>query len=160
MSGSDEVLKNWERIKQEEKKAKSQEKASLLSGVPTALPALLRAYRVGQKVARVGFEFPNLQEAMKKVAEEWEEVQQELDKDPDAIDSEALTHELGDLLFSIVNVTRQLKLNPETALQTTTRRFQERFEFIETELKKTGRTTQEATLEEMDALWEQAKQQE
>lgn len=158
---ADEVLNNWEKIKQKEKadKAKGTEKVqSLLAGVPTSLPALMRAYRLGQKTARVGFEFPTLQEAFKKVGEELAEFKEHLPPtagEPE--NKEALSQELGDLFFSLVNVARQLKINPENALLNTARKFQERFAFIEEELGKEKKSFEEVTLEEMDALWEKAK---
>lgn len=155
VNGADDVLKNWEKIKQTEK----EEKKSVLSGVPRSLPALMRAYRIGQKASRVGFEFPNLKEVFRKVDEELSELKKEIPKSPDATDEEALFHEMGDLFFSLVNVARHLKINPEMALQETTRRFQGRFEFIESELKKQGKSFEKATLEEMDALWEKAKKE-
>jgi tetrapyrrole methylase family protein / MazG family protein len=155
VSGSDEVLKNWELIKKEEKKNKSKD-TSVLSGVPKNLPALMRAYRLGQKAARVGFEFPDLEEVFEKVTEELAELKEEI-FDKKVKDPETLTGELGDLLFSLVNLARHLDIKPEEALLKTTRKFQKRFEFIEAEIAKHGKTMREAKLDEMDALWNEAK---
>jgi MazG family protein len=160
VAGSDEVLKNWERIKLKEKKdkARTERAASVLSGIPSALPALMRSYRLGQKASRVGFEFPSLDDAFDKVSEELAELGEELKQNHSLGDNkEELTQEFGDLLFSLVNVARHLKINPENALLTTTRKFQKRFEFIEEELHKQGKSFDEVSLEEMDALWEKAK---
>lgn len=164
VSGSDEVLNNWEKIKikeKAEKEKRSKKKETILSGVPSTLPALMRSYRLGQKAARVGFEFPSTEECFAKVEEEVGELKTEIgklkgDKVPEER-QEGLAGELGDLLFSIVNLSRRLKLNPENALLTTARKFQERFTFIETELAKQGKSIEEASLEEMDTLWDKAK---
>jgi len=164
VADSDEVLNNWEKIKLKEKadKAKNGAKAeTTLSGVPVSLPALMRSYRLGQKASRVGFEFPSAEDCLNKIDEELSELKSEIlklkgDNLPES-KNEALAAELGDLLFSIVNVARRLKVNPENALLTTARKFQDRFTYIETELAKQGKTVEEASLEEMDTLWEQAK---
>lgn len=155
---SDEVLNNWEQIKLKEKADKADDKKSLLSGVPASLPALMRSYRLGQKAGRVGFEFPDLNTAFGKVQEELAEFKEQLPQkagEPD--NKEALSEELGDLLFSLVNVARLLKINPENALLNTARKFQQRFEFIEDNLREQGKDLANASLEEMDTLWDQAK---
>lgn len=164
VSDSDEVLNNWEKIKikeKAEKEKRSKKKETILSGVPNTLPALMRSYRLGQKAARVGFEFPNTEDCFAKVEEEIGELKTEIgklkgDKVPEE-KQEELAGELGDLLFSLVNLSRRLKLNPENALLTSARKFQDRFTYIETELTKQGKSIEAATLEEMDALWEEAK---
>jgi len=166
VANSDEVLNNWEKIKLKEKADKAKAvgahgRAPLLSGVPVSLPALMRSYRLGQKASRVGFEFPSTEDCLNKIDEELSELKSEIlklkgDNLPES-KNEALAAELGDLLFSIVNVARRLKVNPENALLTTARKFQDRFTFIETELAKQGKNVENASLKEMDILWEQAK---
>lgn len=159
VSDSDEVLSNWEKIKKKEKAKKDTAAGkSLLSGVPPSLPALLRSYRLGQKTARVGFDFPTLREAFEKVCEEVEELKEHLPEQAGEPDNkEALSEEVGDLLFSLVNVARQLKINPENALLSTARKFQKRFTYIEEKLQKRGKSLEDVSLEEMDALWDEAK---
>lgn len=149
VDGAGQVMKNWEDIKKAEKRDKGQDE-SALAGVPRSLPALLRAYRVGQKAAASGFDWPDLAGPAEKVDEEWKELR-------DAIasgDQVASAAELGDLLFAVVNVARKLGIEPELALRATVERFQARFRWVEQHLDKPLR---EATLAEMDALWEQAK---
>ncbi len=160
VDGSDEVLNNWEKIKQQEKAEKAKKSGkheSILSGVPTSLPALLRSYRLGSKAARVGFEFPSLADAMAKVAEEFAELKEELQQAPEKREQQRLSEEFGDLLFSLVNVARQLKVNPEEALLSTSRKFQKRFTYIEEKLSQQNKGFEESSLEEMDALWDEAK---
>ncbi|KAA3605042.1 MAG: nucleoside triphosphate pyrophosphohydrolase [Planctomycetota bacterium] len=149
VDGSGQVLRNWEAIKRREKEEKGDD-LSVLSGVPNSLPALLRAYRVGEKAANAGFDWPDLKGPAHKVEEEWQEFQEAVEKG----DRDAASRELGDLLFSIVNVARKLKLEPELALRGTIERFGRRFRYIEEQLQKPW---SEASLEEMDQLWEEAK---
>ena len=144
---ADQVLENWEAIKQKEK---GDAPRSVLAGVPTALPALLRAYRIGEKAARVGFEWPDREGPREKLTEELGE----LDAALDAGDQDAAEHELGDVLFSVVNLARHAKINPEMALRRTIDRFHARFSFIESEL---GERLREASLEEMESAWQRAK---
>jgi MazG family protein len=143
------VLKNWEAIKKEEKAAKGLDE-SALSGVPPSLPALLRAYRVGQKASNAGFDWPDLEGPEAKVDEEWMEFKEAVA----AGDKKAAEQELGDLLFAVVNLARKIKVEPELALRGTIERFSSRFRHIETHLDK---PLADATLEEMDVLWEAAK---
>lgn len=150
VSGSGEVLKNWEQIKQTEKK--DGEDKSALAGVPEALPALLRAYRTGEKAARVGFQWKDLEGPLEKVEEEFRELKEEI-KAPKP-DPERLESEFGDLLFALVTLSRHLKTNPEIALRKTTERFIARFRYVEEHL---GKPMKEAKLEEMEALWAKAK---
>lgn len=153
VDGSGEVLQNWEAIKLQEKKEKGEEE-SILSGVPTSLPALLRAYRVGQKASNAGFDWPDLQGPSAKVEEEWAEFQQTVESG----DKQRQTEEFGDLLFSMVNVARKLKIEPELALRGTIERFSHRFRQVEQTLAAQGKRPQDSSLEEMDRLWEQAKE--
>ena len=144
VADSEEVLKNWEKIKQVERAAKGVERT--LHGIPFALPALSRAMRVQDKAARVGFDWPSTDGPRQKIDEEL----RELDEAKNAA-------ELGDLLFAIVNWARKQGLDPEEALRASTRKFQSRFEFIEDRLAEKGQRPGGQSLEELDALWEQAK---
>jgi MazG family protein len=155
-STATEVLQNWEVIKAAERKdEKTDEPPSLLEGVSTKLPALIEAYQLTARAARVGFDWESAQHAMEKVEEEIGELKEMLAEHPDA--KEKLQEEIGDLLFVVANVARLLQIEPELALRAANRKFKQRFRYIELELHKRGRTLQESTLEEMDALWEQAK---
>jgi tetrapyrrole methylase family protein/MazG family protein len=145
-----EVLANWERLKQAERGGVTQ--ASALSGVPKALPALLRAQRLQDKAARVGFDWAETSQVLQKVEEELAEL-----KGATGQGSEAVEAELGDLLFSLVNLARFLNLNAEEALRKCIERFTRRFRHIETAIAERGRSLSESSLEEMDALWHEAK---
>ncbi len=150
VSGSKEVLQNWEQLKQKEKKDEADKSA--LSGVPASLPALLRAYRTKEKAARVGFEWKDLQGPIEKIDEEWKELRQEIEaktKSPERIEAE-----MGDLLFAIVSLSRNVEVNPEIALRKTVDKFASRFRYVE---EKIGKPLKDATLEEMTALWNEAK---
>lgn len=149
VAGSGEVLRNWEQIKKQEKQDKGSDE-SVLSGVPRSMPALLRAYRVGEKASNAGFDWPDLQGPSAKVEEEWGEFQEALASG----EKDRAQEELGDLLFAVVNVARKLKIEPELALRGTIERFSARFRHVEQNLAK---PLAEATLEEMDVLWEEAK---
>jgi len=147
----EQVNHNWEQIKQQERHAKSQR--SVLDDVPAALPALSRAAKLQKRAARVGFDWENWRDVLTKMREE----QQELEE---AIVSENRAHiedELGDLLFCCVNLARFLDVDPEKALRACNRKFERRFGFIERSLAEQGREPQQATLEEMEALWQLAK---
>lgn len=149
-----EVLFNWEQIKQTERRtAKGQ--TSLLDGVPRELPALLRAHRLQEKASRVGFDWKEAQEVFHKVEEELNELRAAMQGQA----VERVEAELGDLLFALVNLSRFLAVNPEEALRKTIARFIARFRYIEEELARRGRSMRQATLEEMDALWTEAKAQ-
>ena len=147
-----EVLKNWEQIKKQEKADRGEEK-SALSGVPSSLPALLRAYRVGQKAANSGFDWPDLQGPTAKVEEEWAELQEAIAGG----DKQRINDEMGDMLFALTNMARKLKIEPEMALRGTVERFTSRFNHVEQQL---GDKLGSATLEEMDVLWDEAKSKE
>lgn len=149
-----EVLSNWEQIKLREKAAARKEQVSALEGVPRHLPALLRAYRIQEKAAGVGFDFPEREQAWQKVEEELQEFHQ-LTQTGAA--PEKMEDELGDVLFALVNYARLLGLNPENALQRTNNKFIRRFRHIEARLAEQGRTPAEADLDEMDRYWEEAK---
>ena len=147
-----QVLENWEQIKLKEKDGNK----SVLSGVPEALPSLIKAYRIQDKARNVGFDWEDRQDVWKKVHEELEELEAELAKD----DKENSTKELGDFLFSVINAARLYKLNPDNALEMTNRKFIDRFNYIEAHSIKIGKPLKDMTLEEMDRLWEEAKQKE
>lgn len=148
-----EALQQWAAIKAEERAATPDAaRKSALSGVPRELPALLRALRVGEKAARVGFDWPDLGGPMAKIDEELSELRDEIEASP--LDRERVREELGDLLFSITNLARHLGEDPETALRQTIERFSARFRSLETEL---GPNLASASLEEMEAAWTRAK---
>lgn len=143
------AIANWEKIKLEEKKSGE----SLLSGIPLQLPALLRAYRLGAKVSRVGFDWKHFEEVLAKVEEELLELHQEIKKQ----DVEKTEEEFGDLLFSLAQCARFLHINPEEALRKSSLKFQKRFEWMEAKLCEEKRRITEASPEELEALWKQAK---
>ncbi len=148
------VLDNWERIKINEKGRTKKDNESVLNGVPKALPALLKAYRLQEKTARFGFDWENPLPVLDKIVEETNEVRQSL-KRGRKIEQE---DELGDLLFALVNLARHLKIDPERALERTNRKFTRRFNYIEKNLPKQGKTLADATLADMDPLWDEAKE--
>jgi len=148
-----EVLFNWEEIKRRERKAATG-KASALDGVPRELPALLRAHRLQEKASRVGFDWKEAEEVSRKVEEELGELQAAMrQRQPERMEAE-----LGDLLFALVNLSRFIAVNPEEALRKTIARFIARFRYIEEALARQGVLLRDATLEQMDALWDEAKQ--
>jgi MazG family protein len=146
----------WEEQKRRERSA-DPSSAGVLADVPVGLPALTRANKLGKRAAQVGFEWPDVGGALDKVAEEIDELRREIAVGADA---DGVESEVGDLLFTIVNVARYLKVDPENALRRTNAKFQRRFEYIERRLRGQGRSIEAATLTEMDALWEEGKQQE
>lgn len=148
VSGSDEVLENWENLKMKEKDRKS-----ILSGVPRPLPALLRAERMQEKVSAVGFDWDHSDKAWDKVSEEIEEFRETIDQ----MDDLERQKEFGDVLFALVNAGRFYGLHPEDCLRMTNDKFQNRFQYIESELKKRGKSFKESNLEEMDEIWESSK---
>ncbi len=146
-----EVKAQWELIKQEERKDKGQE--GVLQDIPASLPAVARAAKLQKRASSIGFDWPDYQGALDKVREELDELQQAIDSQ----DESAINEELGDTLFSLVNVSRHLKVDPERALRNTNRKFTDRFNFIEAQLRLDGLSPEQASLEQMDLLWEQAK---
>lgn len=152
-----QVKSRWEEIKAEERAEKSQpEQLSLLDDVPAALPALSRAAKLQKRAATVGFDWPAALPVLDKVREELDEVLQAM-ADGDA---DALEDEIGDLLFAAVNLARHLKHDPEHALRRANRKFERRFRFIEQALRDSGRPIEDCNLDELDALWGEAKRQE
>ena len=154
VSGAGEVLERWEEIKKKEKEAKPQGDQSALSGVPRAMPALLRALRMGEKASRLGFDWPDAASSMDKIREETAEVEEELRKG-EKPGSERLFQEIGDLLFAVANAGRLLGVNPEMALRATLDRFETRFRRMEKDL---GKPMKEASFQELDRAWNQAKE--
>ena len=146
------AYRQWQEIKQGEKGG-ADGQASLLGEQPRGLPALVAAYRIQEKAGAVGFDWPDLSGPLAKVHEELGELEQELGRDTDP----ALAREVGDLLFAVVNLARHLTIDPERELRAASRRFRERFQHIERALSAQGRSPVGATLEELDALWEEAK---
>ena len=147
-----QVLENWEQIKLKEKDGNK----SVLSGVPEALPSLIKAYRIQDKARNVGFDWEQKEDVWNKVREELDELEVELRKE----DKENSTRELGDFLFSVINAARLYKLNPDNALEMTNRKFINRFNYIESHSIKVGKPLKDMTLEEMDKLWNEAKKME
>ncbi len=146
------VEKTWEQIKQQEKDGNER----VLSGVPDALPSLIKAYRIQDKARNVGFDWKEKEDVWDKVYEELEELKAELAKG----DKENSTRELGDFLFSVINAARLYKLNPDNALEMTNQKFIRRFNYVEDHSVKQGKSLKDMTLEEMDKLWDEAKRQE
>ena len=146
------VEKTWEQIKQQEKDGNER----VLSGVPDALPSLIKAYRIQDKARNVGFDWKEKEDVWDKVYEELEELKAELAKG----DKENSTRELGDFLFSVINAARLYKLNPDNALEMTNQKFIRRFNYVEDHSMKQGKSLKDMTLEEMDKLWDEAKCQE
>lgn len=149
---SEQVLQNWEQIKLKEKDGNK----TVLSGVPAALPSLIKAYRIQDKARNVGFDWQKKEDVWAKVHEELEELEAELSRE----DKERSTDELGDFLFSVINAARLYKLNPENALERTNQKFISRFGYIEQHSIRVGHPLTEMTLEEMDELWNEAKRNE
>ncbi|MBN1208573.1 MAG: nucleoside triphosphate pyrophosphohydrolase [Myxococcaceae bacterium] len=153
VNGSEEVLFNWAKLKAEEKKRKTGREGSVLDGVPTAAPGLLRAERLTEKASRIGFDWPDVAAVRAKLQEELGE----LDEAIASGDRDALEHELGDVLFSLANLGRFLRTPPEDAMRMAIRRFTTRFQHIEAELKAEKVPLGEATLEHMERHWQAAK---
>ena len=199
---SAEVLRNWEALKAEEKKAKAEKKAeeqkqlqaggegkpsagdnqradspSVLAGVSSRIPALLEAHKLSARAAHVGFDWPEMEGLFEKLAEETEELREELKALPIKTAAgkgiagsgkpqiapeqrERLEDEVGDLFFVLVNIARFLSLDPESALRKTNRKFKRRFQWMEARLRESGRTPQQASMNELEGLWQQSKQEE
>ncbi len=183
---SDEVKRNWETLKQEERKKKDSEqgsavaakaeKRSILAGVSSAMPSLLEAQKLSSRAAQIGFDWPNVEGLFDKLCEETEELREHLKEFPapgprpqgrgvagsgrTAIPEqlqERLEEEVGDLFFVLVNIARYLSVDPESALRKTNRKFRRRFEWMEARLHEKGRTADQASMEELESLWQKAK---
>lgn len=146
---ADEVSRNWEQIKQKEKDGNK----TVLSGVPNALPSLIKAYRIQDKARNVGFDWQERADVWDKVREELGELQVELEKE----DKEKSTEEFGDFLFSLINAARLYHINPDNALEHTNQKFIRRFNYLEQKVKESGKDFKDLTLEQMDAYWNEAK---
>jgi XTP/dITP diphosphohydrolase len=146
VANEEEVKANWEKIK-----LKSGRK-SVMDGVPKSMPSLVKAVRIQDKARGVGFDWEKKEQVWEKVQEEMEEFKHEAE-----LGSEKMEDEFGDVLFSLINYARFVKINPEDALEKTNRKFLKRFRYLENEAKKDGKTISEMTLEEMDIYWEKAK---
>jgi uncharacterized protein YabN with tetrapyrrole methylase and pyrophosphatase domain len=182
-------LRNWEALKAQEKEKKrlatdrdieaprTDERQSVLAGVSAKVPALMEAYKLSSRAARVGFDWPEMEGLFEKLAEETAELREELKGVPIRVRSDAgiagsgkaqvpaelrarLEDEVGDLFFVLVNMARFLSLDPESALRKTNRKFKRRFQWIEQHLAASGRAPQQASMDELETLWQEAKQQE
>ena len=149
------VLRNWEQIKQQEHRKEARHSA--LDGVPSTLPALLKAQRSQEKAARVGFDWKDAKGPLAKIREEIAELEEAVATSSDTSLDERVKEELGDLLFSVTNLARHLKADSESALEGSTAKFARRFRAVEAGAKAAGRDLKSMTLEEMDALWDKAK---
>lgn len=147
VENEEDVKRNWENLKLKEGKK------SVLEGVPASLPALVKASRIQEKVAGVGFDWEKPQQVFEKLKEELEEFQQEID----AVNTEEMEAEFGDVLFSMINYARFLNINPENALERTNKKFITRFKYLEEKAKEQKKELKDMTLAEMDVFWEEAK---
>lgn len=159
----DEVSRNWARIKAAEKRAKAGTGAddaqrSVLDGVPTSAPALIQAQRLGEKAAKVGFDWQSATEVFDKVAEEWRELQAEIDHADAGNRKREMEHELGDLLFTLTSLVRHLDLDAEFVLRKANARFDRRFRFVEAQLAREGEDVYATSAARLEALWQAAKQ--
>ena len=147
VTGEEDVKRNWENLKLKEGKK------SVLEGVPASLPALVKAGRIQDKVAGVGFDWEEPQQVFEKLQEELEELQSEIN----ARDQDKIEAEFGDVLFSMINYARFLKINPEDALERTNKKFIKRFQYLEAKAREKNKPLSEMSLAEMDVFWEEAK---
>jgi len=149
VKNSDEVEQNWEQIKLKEKGGNK----TVLSGVPTALPAMIKANRIQEKAANVGFDWDEPQQVWDKVKEEFLELEQEINH----MDKIKMEEEMGDMFFSLINASRLYGIDPENALEKTNKKFISRFNYLEQKSKEMGKSLKDMTLAEMDKLWNEAK---
>ena len=152
VNDANEVVANWVQIKKQEKK-EGEKEDSIVSGIPKSIPSLHRAYLITQRASRVGFDWEEKKGVLKKLKEEVKELESAVSEE----DRDRIIHEMGDLLFSVVNLGRFLEISPESALNKAVDRFISRFQYIEQRLKEKGKDPSQSTLEEMDQLWEEAK---
>ncbi len=145
---AEEVLENWEELKMKEGNR------SVLAGVPISLPAMIKAHRIQDKVRAIGFDWDQREQVWDKVEEELNEVKYELNNGQE---HEKMEEEIGDLLFSVINAARLYKIEPETALERTNRKFIKRFKYLENKALEMNRTIKEMSLEEMEVIWQEAK---
>ncbi|WP_022854236.1 nucleoside triphosphate pyrophosphohydrolase [Thermodesulfatator atlanticus] len=152
LNEAEEVVAQWQKIKEKEAREKGQ-KTSVLGNLPRSLPALQRAFRLGERASRVGFDWQKAEDLFEKLDEEISELKEALGRK----EKDALQEEIGDLLFTVVNLARKLGINPEEALRQTNDKFEHRFQKMEARAQEQGKSLKELSLEEMDALWEEAK---
>jgi len=167
---SSDVLRNWEAIKTQEKDQQRRDKGpadqqsqSVLAGVSSAMPALLEAHKLGSRASKVGFDWPDVGGLFEKLEEEVQELQQELKQLPEPNSEDEpnpIEEEIGDLFFVLVNLARHLTVDPESALKKTNRKFKRRFQAMEQQLSLSGRGPKDASMEELESLWQQAKKSE
>jgi len=163
---SSDVLSNWEAIKRKEKEhqgSPDQHSQSVLAGVSSAMPALLEAHKLGARASKVGFDWPDINGLFEKLEEEVQELQRELEDVPESKSKAApgnIEEEVGDLFFVLVNLARHLAVDPESALKKTNRKFRRRFQWMEHQLSLSGRDPKGAPMEELESLWQQAKEEE
>tara|TARA_B110000879_G_scaffold155365_1_gene200806 strand:+ start:9615 stop:10385 length:771 start_codon:yes stop_codon:yes gene_type:complete len=148
VADEEEVKANWEQLKLKEGKT------SVLQGVPKSLPAMVKANRIQEKARGVGFDWDNKEQVWAKVQEELDELKVEVDANSDI---NRIEDEMGDVLFSVINYARFIDIDPETALERTNKKFIKRFQFLESKVKEQGKELSKMTLDEMDVLWEEAK---
>ena len=153
VDNANEALQTWEKLKAKEKK--DNPKASVLDGLPQSLPALQKTFRTIEKVSRVGFQWEDMEGPLNKVKEEYEELRAEIES---KASKEKIEGELGDLLFTICNLGYLLEVEPEIALRKSLDKFKRRFQFVESTLKSDGKDFEDVTLQDMDKIWDQAKQ--
>jgi MazG family protein len=160
-STPEEVIKNWEAIKAQEKadklKSRTLEQRSLLEGIPSKLPAIHEAHQISARAARAGFDWPDVEGVFEKLQEEVRELKEVISAGGDEGQRERLEDEIGDMLFVVVNIARYLKIDSESALKRANRKFKARFRYMESELAAQGKSVEETPLEEMEALWQRAK---
>ena len=160
-STAEEVIKNWEAIKAQEKaeklKSRTPEQRSLLEGIPSKLPALHEAHQISSRVTRAGFDWPDVEGVFEKLQEEVRELKEVIAEGAGESQHDRLEDEIGDMLFCVVNIARFLKVDSESALKRTNRKFKTRFQYMENELARQGKSLEQASLAEMEALWQKAK---
>ena len=156
---ADDVLSNWDELKKAERAQTGKiekQRDSILDEISRHFPALLEGLKISKKAAKTGFDWENAEQIFEKLNEEIGELKEAINEN----ESDKISEEIGDLLFVIVNLARKLKVEPETALKKTNRKFRKRFAFIESQLKSQNKTLEDSNLEEMDALWNEAKKSE
>lgn len=146
----EEISRNWEKIKAEEKQNSQK---SILSEIPPSLPSLLRAYKIGKKVSYVGFDWKDATGVLEKFQEEWKELQEAIEKE----NPQEIEDEFGDVLFTLSNLSRFLKINPEEALRRACKKFERRFIYLEEKIRLQNKELQSCSLEEMEKFWSEAK---
>src|SRR6266446_2449861 len=159
-STPEEVIKNWEAIKAREKaeklKSRTPNERSLLEGIPTRLPAIHEAHQISSRAARVGFDWPDIEGVLEKLQEEIRELRDAISS-PEESRQARLEDEMGDLLFVMINIARFLKIDSESALKRANRKFKTRFQHMESALARSGKSLEDASMAEMEALWQRAK---